>query len=135
MRVSDVADAFPNLPLHPDVWQYCLFRFFGSAGSDALQCYVHLMADFGAAGCPGTFHLFYVRGVVQMARAEHVLTLPMAVCHPHLRHHHRLFLRHLHHRHPRHPHRRPSRRPRLRRPYHRHPPRHLPRLHRRSSIS
>ena len=42
MRVSDVADAFPNLPLHPDVWQYCLFRFFGSAGSDALQCYVHL---------------------------------------------------------------------------------------------
>ena len=53
---------------------------FGSAGSDALQCYMHLTADFGASGCPGTFHLFSVRrGVVQMARAEQVLTLPMAV--------------------------------------------------------
>ena len=40
---------------------------------------MHLTADFGASGCPGTFHLFYVRGVVQMARAEQVLTLPMAV--------------------------------------------------------
>ena len=79
MRVSDVADAFPNLPLHPDVWQYFLFRFFGSDGSDALQCYMHLTADFGASGCPGTFHLFYFKGVVQMARAEMVLTLPMAV--------------------------------------------------------
>ena len=36
-------------------------------------------ADFGASGCPGTFHLFYFKGVVQMARAEMVLTLPMAV--------------------------------------------------------
>ena len=79
MRVSDVADAFPILPLHPDVWQYFLFRFFGSAGSDALSCYMHLTADFGACGTPGTFHLFYVLGVVQMARAEQVLTLPMAV--------------------------------------------------------
>ena len=79
MRVSDVADAFPNLPLHPDVWQYFLFRFFGSDGSDALQCYMHLTADFGASGCPGTFHLFYFKGVVQMARAEMVLTLPIAV--------------------------------------------------------
>jgi hypothetical protein len=70
MRVSDVADAFPNLPLHPDVWQYFLFRFFSSEGSDALQCYMHLPADFGASGCPGTFHLFYFKGVVQMARAE-----------------------------------------------------------------
>ena len=74
-----MADAFPILPLHPDVWQYFLFRFFGSAGSDALSCYMHLTADFGACGTPGTFHLFYVLGVVQMARAEQVLTLPMAV--------------------------------------------------------
>jgi len=40
---------------------------------------MHLTADFGASGCPGTFHLFYFKGVVQMARAEMVLTLPIAV--------------------------------------------------------
>ena len=26
MRVSDVADAFLNLPLHPDVWPFFLTR-------------------------------------------------------------------------------------------------------------
>ena len=72
MRVSDAADAFP-IPM-------CgMFRFFrlGRLGRPAVH--MHLTADFGASGCPGTFHLFYVRGVVQMARAEQVLTLPMAV--------------------------------------------------------
>ena len=79
MRVSDVADAFLNLPLHPDVWPFFFSRFFGAPDSDVEHLYLHTCADFGAAGTPGTFHLFYVRGVVQMARAEQVLTLPMAV--------------------------------------------------------
>ena len=35
MRVSDVADAFLNLPLHPDVWPFFFFRFFGAPDSDA----------------------------------------------------------------------------------------------------
>ena len=30
MRVSDVEDAFPMLPLHPDVWPYFLHRFYGT---------------------------------------------------------------------------------------------------------
>ena len=42
MRVSDVADAFLNLPLHPDVWPFFFFRFFGAPDSDVehfyLQC-------------------------------------------------------------------------------------------------
>ena len=79
MRVSDVADAFLNLPLHPDVWPFFFFRFFGAPDSDVEHLYLHTCADFGAAGTPGTFHLFYVRGVCAMARAEQVLTLPMAV--------------------------------------------------------
>lgn len=79
MRVSDVADAFLNLPLHPDVWPFFFFRFFGAPDSDAEHLYLNTCADFGAAGTPGTFHLIYVRCVVQMARAEQVLTLPMAV--------------------------------------------------------
>ena len=79
MRVSDVADAFLNLPLHPDVWPFFFFRFFGAPDSDVEHLYLHTCADFGAAGTPGTFHLFYVRCVCQMARAEQVLTLPMAV--------------------------------------------------------
>ena len=49
-----MADAFLNLPLHPNVWLlststfyfyfYFLFRFSGAAGSDALQCLMHLTA-------------------------------------------------------------------------------------------
>ena len=35
MRVSDVDAAFPLLPLHPDVWSFFMFRFFGEAVSAA----------------------------------------------------------------------------------------------------
>ena len=38
MRVSDVADAFPNLPLHPDVWPFFFFRFFGAPDSTRSTC-------------------------------------------------------------------------------------------------
>ena len=71
-----MADAFLNLPLHPNVWLlststfyfyfYFLFRFSGAAGSDALQCLMHLTAFrfSGAARTLGTFfHLFYVSAV------------------------------------------------------------------------
>ena len=40
---------------------------------------MHLFGDFGTRGMPGTFQLFLVRVVVQMARSELVLTLPMTV--------------------------------------------------------
>eukprot|EP00964_Phaeocystis_antarctica_P032876 scaffold18633_cov84-Phaeocystis_antarctica.AAC.1 len=73
LECCDVADAFLNLPLHPNVWHSCcsssssssLFRFSGAAGSDALQCLMHLTAFrfSGAARTLGTFHLFYVRAV------------------------------------------------------------------------
>jgi hypothetical protein len=113
MRVSDVEDAFPNLPLHPDVWPYFLCRFFdlgtsscgpvprasapgltpGSSAvpglapgahsatgmSPALHLFAHLCGDFGAAGMPGTFKIFYADVIVGMARSMHVLTLPMPV--------------------------------------------------------
>ena len=102
-----MADAFPNLPLHPDVWQSFLFRFFGSDGSDALQCYMHLTADFGTF--PGlsicqtaklsgrllptdfqssgsrVLRLVYFKGVVQILSRRgpdgqcRATTLPMAV--------------------------------------------------------
>ena len=61
---------------HPNVWLlststfyfyfYFLFRFSGAAGSDALQCLMHLTAFrfSGAARTLGTFfHLFYVSAV------------------------------------------------------------------------
>ena len=113
MRVSDVEDAFPNLPLHPDVWPFFLCRFFELGGSSCgpvprasvpgltpgssavpglapgahsatgltpvLHLFAHLCGDFGAAGMPGTFKIFYADVVVGMARAMHVLTLPMPV--------------------------------------------------------
>ena len=78
MRVSDVADTFFNVPLHPNVWPF-FCRFFGAPDSDVEHLYLHTCADFGAAGTPGIFHLFCVRCVVLTARAAQVLTLPMAV--------------------------------------------------------
>ena len=79
MRVSDVEAAFPLLPLHPDVWPFFMFRFFADGGSAALSLFMHICGDFGAAGMPGTFKVFFVDVVVQMARSLNVLTLPMAV--------------------------------------------------------
>ena len=40
---------------------------------------MHLFGDFGTRGMPGTFQLFLVRVVVQMARSELILTLPMTI--------------------------------------------------------
>ena len=79
MRVSDVEAAFPLLPLHPDVWPFFMFRFFADGSSPALSLFMHICGDFGAAGMPGTFKVFFVDVVVQMARSLHVLTLPMAI--------------------------------------------------------
>lgn len=79
MRVSDVDAAFPLLPLHPDLWPFFLFRFFASNTDSHLSLFCHLCGDFGAAGMPGVFKIFFVDVVVNMARAMQVLTLPMPV--------------------------------------------------------
>ena len=78
MRVSDVKGAFPILPLHPDLWPFFLFRFYKDGNLQARHLYLHVFADFGAAGTPGTFKIFF-DVVIQMARSESVLTLPMTV--------------------------------------------------------
>ena len=44
-----------------------------------LFLYMHLFGDFGTRGLPGTFKIFLVDVIVQMARSEMVLTLPLAV--------------------------------------------------------
>ena len=79
MRVSDVEDAFPMLPLHPDVWPYFLHRFYVDDHSDAEGLFLNIMGDFGASGMPGTFKVFFCDVVMGMARDAHVLTLPMPV--------------------------------------------------------
>ena len=79
MRVSDVEAAFPMLPYHPDVWPFVMFRFYASNEATNMGLFCHLFGDFGAAGMPGTFKLFFVDVVVNMARSLNVLTLPMSV--------------------------------------------------------
>ena len=79
MRVSDVDGAFTLLPLHPDVWPFFLFKFFSSPESTVEDLFCHVMGDFGGAGMPGVFKIFFVDVVCGMARSEHVLTLPMPV--------------------------------------------------------
>jgi hypothetical protein len=79
MSVSDVESAFLLLPLHPELWKFMFFRWCCSENGGEEDLFVHLFADFGARGTPGTFQLFMVRVVVQMARSEMVLTLPMVI--------------------------------------------------------
>jgi hypothetical protein len=80
MRVSDVADAFTLIPLHPMIWSFMLFRWFNDASSTAdSMLYLHVFGDFGTRGMPGTFKIILVDCIVQMARSEFILTLPMPV--------------------------------------------------------
>jgi hypothetical protein len=79
MRVSDVDAAFPLLPLHPELWPFFLFRFYIDNDSQTLSLFAHLCGDFGAAGMPGTFKIFFVDVVLNMARAACVITLPLCV--------------------------------------------------------
>ena len=84
MYVSDVADAFVNIPLAPWVWMFMLFRWFelpsdsDQSGSDDFV-YVHLFGDFGTRGLPGTWKIFLVDVVINMARSEFVISLPIEI--------------------------------------------------------
>ena len=79
MRVSDVDAAFPMLPLHPDVWPYFFFRFYANDVTKKQSLFLHLCGDFGTAGMPGFFKIFFVDVVLNMARSEGKLNLPMPV--------------------------------------------------------
>jgi hypothetical protein len=79
MRVSDVDGAFTILPFHYTLWPFLLFRFFESDNTDALSLFCHVTGDFGTAGFPGVFKIFFVDVVCNMARSEFVLSLPTPV--------------------------------------------------------
>ena len=84
LRVGDVDGAFPLLPLAPHLWPFFLFHWWDVEADDdnekARWClYCHLTGDFGAAGLPGTWKIFFSDVVVGLARSENVLTLPLAV--------------------------------------------------------
>ena len=79
MYVSDVEAAFPMLPIHPRLWAFFMCRFYADAAHSTMSLFVHVAGDFGAAGLPGTFKIFLVDVVIQMARYVNVLKLPMPV--------------------------------------------------------
>ena len=79
MHVSDVEAAFPMLPFHPSLWQYLMFRFFDTDDTDKLSLFMHVCGDFGTRGMPGVFKIFFSDVLVNMARCEQVLTLPMPI--------------------------------------------------------
>lgn len=82
MRVSDIDAAFPLLPLAPALWPFFLFWWYAvtdGAPVDQMWLYMHVCGDFGAAGLPGTWKIFFTDVIVGVARSEEVLTLPMAV--------------------------------------------------------
>ena len=79
MRVSDVDSAFPLLPIAPRLWRFMMFIWFDVYdGNDAgvlTWLYLHVCGDFGSAGLPGTWKIFFTDVVMGMARSEMVLTL------------------------------------------------------------
>ena len=79
MYVSDVEDAFLMIPLAPWLWPFMAFRWPCGARDAPLSLILHLFADFGTRGMPGTFKIFLVDVVVQMARSEFVVTLPLTI--------------------------------------------------------
>jgi hypothetical protein len=79
MHVSDVADAFMLIPLAPWLWPFFLFLWCTPDSFGVEHAHVHLFGDFGTRGLPGTFRIFLVEAIVQMAKSEFVLTIPLAV--------------------------------------------------------
>ena len=81
MRMSDVDGAFPLLPLAPRLWPFFLCHWYSTEVGDAdrLWLYMHLCCDFGAAGVPGTWKLFFADTIVGVARSEGYLTLPLPI--------------------------------------------------------
>jgi len=77
-HVSDVEAAFPMLPFAPWVWPFLLHRFHRDEGAGQ-HLFCHLNGDFGTRGMPGTFKIFFVDVVLNMARAAGTLTIPMTV--------------------------------------------------------
>ena len=79
MYVSDVEDAFMLIPLAPWVWWFYMCRGFPSYSATAEHLFMHLFADFGSRGAPGTFKLLLVDCIIQMARSEFVVTVDMVI--------------------------------------------------------
>ena len=84
MRMSDVDGAFPLLPLAPRLWPFFLSYWYTVAvgegvNLDEMWLYAHVCGDFGAAGMPGTWKVFFTDVLVGVARSESVLTLPLPV--------------------------------------------------------
>lgn len=67
------------VPLAPWLWPFMCFLWpLASRGAEP-ELIMHVFADFGTRGMPGTFKVLLVDVVVQMARSEFVLTLPLPV--------------------------------------------------------
>ena len=79
MYVSDVEDAFLIIPLAPWVWWFFMLRCYATRKSKEESVFMHMFADFGSKGMPGTFKLFLVDVVVQMARSEMIMSLPLVI--------------------------------------------------------
>ena len=82
MVVGDVVAAYPILPLAWWIWPFFLhvwFDVFGRSPTPSLFLYLHICGDFGTSGLPGSFKIFFTDVVVNMARSESILTLPMPV--------------------------------------------------------
>jgi hypothetical protein len=84
LRVGDVDNAFPLLPLRPSIWPFFLFHWYDVMLADADQLslswlYWHVCGDFGTGGMPGTWKIFFTDVLLGVARSELIVTLPTIV--------------------------------------------------------
>ena len=83
MRMSDIDGAFPLLPLAPKLWPFFLFWWCGVSDMDKdkddMFLFAQVCGDFGAAGLPGTWKIFFSDVMVGVARSEAILTLPCPI--------------------------------------------------------
>ena len=82
MRVSDVDSAYPILPLAIAIWRFFFFRFSTHLPPHDVHMFVHLFADFGTSGAPGTFKIFFEDVVLAMARSEKIISVPQPLGDP-----------------------------------------------------
>lgn len=85
MYVSDVESAFPLLALTPELWPFMMSRFYSIIHhegprkgmlTELLHLFMPVTGDFGTRGMPGFFKMFYVDGVLPMARSLNIITRP-----------------------------------------------------------
>ena len=76
MAVADIHNAFALIPLSPLIWKFMFFTWYNvyDDNDNAIYLYANLFSDFGGAGTPEVFRRFFVDVLLNVARAESIIS-------------------------------------------------------------